>query len=124
MLFNGKYYNKPGHLGMTRTELLEKLNGGGGGGGNFVTITDDGENITCDHTYDELYENVSDYNFRVAYPSDTTSIAHAARFNDRNQIIEVFVLSDMLAELKKYTIHSDNSITVQYGSTYIEVTFE
>lgn len=27
MLFNGKYYNKPGHLGMTRAELLEKLNG-------------------------------------------------------------------------------------------------
>ena len=29
MLFNGKYYNKPGHLGMTRAELLEKLNNGG-----------------------------------------------------------------------------------------------
>lgn len=33
MLFNGKFYNKPGHLGMTRAGLLEKLNGGGGGGG-------------------------------------------------------------------------------------------
>lgn len=31
MLFNGKYYNKPGHLGMTRAELLEALQGGGGG---------------------------------------------------------------------------------------------
>lgn len=30
MLFNGKYYNKPGHLGMTRTELKEALQGGGG----------------------------------------------------------------------------------------------
>ena len=29
MLFNGKYYNKPGHLGMTRTELKEALQGGG-----------------------------------------------------------------------------------------------
>ena len=27
------FYNKKGHLGMTRAELLEKLNGGGGGGG-------------------------------------------------------------------------------------------
>lgn len=25
MLFNGKYYNKPGHLGMTRQQLKEKL---------------------------------------------------------------------------------------------------
>lgn len=25
MLFNGKYYNKPGHLGMTRAELKEAL---------------------------------------------------------------------------------------------------
>lgn len=32
MLFNGKYYNKPGHLGMTRAELKEALQGGGGGG--------------------------------------------------------------------------------------------
>ena len=32
MLFNGKYYNKPGHLGMTRAELKEALAGGGGGG--------------------------------------------------------------------------------------------
>lgn len=38
MLFNGKYYNKPGHLGMTRSELLEKLNGGGGGGGGYQNI--------------------------------------------------------------------------------------
>lgn len=30
MLFNGKYYNKPGHLGMTRAELKEALAGGGG----------------------------------------------------------------------------------------------
>lgn len=30
MLFNGKYYNKPGHLGMTRAELKEALQGGGG----------------------------------------------------------------------------------------------
>lgn len=29
MLFNGKYYNKPGHLGMTRDELKEALAGGG-----------------------------------------------------------------------------------------------
>lgn len=36
MLFNGKYYNKPGHLGMTRAELLEKLNGGGGGGATII----------------------------------------------------------------------------------------
>lgn len=27
MLFNGKYYNKPGHLGMTRAELKEALAG-------------------------------------------------------------------------------------------------
>ena len=31
MLFNGKYYNKPGHLGMTRQQLKEALEGGGGG---------------------------------------------------------------------------------------------
>lgn len=30
MLFNGKYYNKPGHLGMTRQQLKEALAGGGG----------------------------------------------------------------------------------------------
>lgn len=29
MLFNGKYYNKPGHLGMTRQQLKEALDGGG-----------------------------------------------------------------------------------------------
>ena len=28
MLFNGKYYNKPGHLGMTRQQLKEALDGG------------------------------------------------------------------------------------------------
>ena len=27
MLFNGKYYNKPGHLGMTRQELKEAIQG-------------------------------------------------------------------------------------------------
>ena len=31
MLFNGKYYNKPGHLGLTRQQLKEALEGGGGG---------------------------------------------------------------------------------------------
>lgn len=38
MLFNGKYYNKPGHLGMTRQQLIEAL-AGGGGGGKKGTIT-------------------------------------------------------------------------------------
>lgn len=95
-----------------------------GGGGNFVTITDDGENITCDHTYDELYENVPDYNFRVTYPPDVTTIGYAARFNDRNLVIEVYVLGDMLAEITVYAIHSDNSITARYGTTNIEVILE
>ena len=31
MLFNGKYYNKPGHLGMTTEDLKKALQGGGGG---------------------------------------------------------------------------------------------
>lgn len=45
MLFNGKYYNKPGHLGMTRQQLKEALAGGGGGGkvySNFEHIHAEG----------------------------------------------------------------------------------
>ena len=32
MNFNGRFYNKPGHLGMTRQQLKDALAGGGGGG--------------------------------------------------------------------------------------------
>lgn len=59
MLFNGKYYNKPGHLGMTRAELLEKLNGGGGGGVNMLIANIEigpppTEPISCDKTFAEM----------------------------------------------------------------------
>lgn len=51
MLFNGKYYNKPGHLGMTRAELKEALQGGGGSDfssirGKFIDIIVTGGVIT------------------------------------------------------------------------------
>lgn len=56
MLFNGKYYNKPGHLGMTRQQLLEKLNGSS----IFVVefSTDEEENLHCNKTYAEIAECV------------------------------------------------------------------
>lgn len=56
MLFNGKYYNKPGHLGMTRQQLLEKLNGSS----IFVVefSSDEEENLHCNKTYAEIAECV------------------------------------------------------------------
>lgn len=33
MNFNGKFWHKPGHLGMTTAQVKEALQGGGGGGG-------------------------------------------------------------------------------------------
>lgn len=60
MLFNGKYYNKPGHLGMTRQQLKDALAGGGGGGGIpdtlFVKITydPDTETYSSNMTYEEI----------------------------------------------------------------------
>lgn len=62
MLFNGKYYNKPGHLGMTRAELLEKLNGGGDGG-DIVTVKGaltSPTTATLDKTYSEIKQFLDD----------------------------------------------------------------
>jgi hypothetical protein len=39
MNFNGKYWHKPGHLGMTTAQLKEALAGGGGGGTPIDPIT-------------------------------------------------------------------------------------
>ena len=87
MLFNGKYYNKPGHLGMTTEELKEALQGGGGGGvlpeidpadeGKILVVasdgklkllntthtitctSEDGTNWTADVTFNQLQEIIN-----------------------------------------------------------------
>lgn len=38
MNFNGKYWHKAGHLGMTTAQVKEALAGGGGGGIKTVTV--------------------------------------------------------------------------------------
>lgn len=74
MNFNGKYWHKPGHLGMTRAELLEKLNGEGGGGSFVLLDTEyDSENyiyVTKDeYSFDDLKAIFSEGKLPAIYSS-------------------------------------------------------
>lgn len=54
--FNGKFYNKSGHLGMTTAQVKEAL-AGGGGGSPFYYINlsyDEDDNPVLDKTFAEI----------------------------------------------------------------------
>lgn len=57
MLFNGKYYNKPGHLGMTTEELKEAL-AGGGGGIFLVTLSFEDGNPVLNKNFTEIMNGI------------------------------------------------------------------
>lgn len=59
MLFNGKFYNKPGHLGMTRQQLKEALAGGGGVPVKVIHIDLNEDTIAED--YDTVLSYFTDY---------------------------------------------------------------
>ena len=72
MLFNGKYYNKPGHLGMTRQELKEAL---AGGGVFVVNFADDGEGSwVCDKTYEEIDQHAQNNDLILGYNTDDKEV--------------------------------------------------
>lgn len=104
MLFNGKYYNKPGHLGMTRAELkaaLEALptpeagdagkavlvnadadgyelgEAGGGGGGEFlVTVSGTIMALHADKQFTEILTAINSGKIPVLKVSSITQLAN------------------------------------------------
>ena len=108
MLFNGKYYNKPGHLGMTRAELLEKLNGGGGSPIDPITIVIPASDLpTITSTYKDY--TVSD----EIYHGDTADVNNI----QRNISVQLYT------DAEHYTIYILPLIAIRQGIGYEVVEF-
>ena len=126
MLFNGKYYNKPGHLGMSRAELLEKLNGSS----IFVEFSsDEEENLHCNKTYAEIAECVennvpifgvySNDNMPLQFIGATSPTSLGFAFNtfefdsDNNK----FIVTQTL-----YQIGANNTLNYAYATAEMSAT--
>lgn len=117
MNFNGRFYNKPGHLGMTRAELKEALQGGGGGydpdevskltvvlspadmlsllGGTAVTATA----VNYDKTKFQPYMTV----IVTSEPDPAHSIFYAVAFDDSNNARSKVFASGLYVDLTSKT---------------------
>ena len=107
------FYNKKGHLGMTRAELLEKLNGGV----FVVNFADDGEGgVVCDKTYDEIDQHAQNNELILGYnTNDKEVFTFLGTSGGPNSYTFMFLDIDaeenaLIIFFNKIQIFSDNSI--------------
>lgn len=121
MLFNGKYYNKPGHLGMTRAELKEALQGGGGGGYDpdepnklMIVLTPvelmtilSGTSVSKQATFYDKAKFQPYMTVAVSSEPVTTTIFYATSYDDDvNAASRAFVTASYVSETNKTYIIS------------------
>lgn len=74
MLFNGKFWNKPGHLGMTRQQLKEALKAlpapEAGDAGKPVIVNEDGDGYVLGETgggFDDVFLHKIKFNYQAPF---------------------------------------------------------
>ena len=115
MLFNGKYYNKPGHLGMTTEELKEALKAlpvpEAEDAGKAVVVNEDGDGYELGEAGGgKLYQ----HNIRVT--SATENAALGAIISIINDIASPFTEGTLTAWLAEQGITLTKTLPVSSGA--------
>lgn len=84
MNFNGKFWHKPGHLGMTTAQVKEALAGAGKLDYEVVNVTEDG----FDKSFAEIYAWLNDE--KIIIVTNGTSISTKVYYMDEHTIRIVF----------------------------------
>ena len=127
MNFNGKFWHKPGHLGMTRAELLEKLNNAGGGNANidiiFADITTSPVSVSKSYT-DIMASVATNAVILIAKDNDRTLLfrlmgADSTQITFECDINQLQSDDNIVVFTKIYIfIASDNTISIDYEGPY------
>lgn len=115
MLFNGKYYNKPGHLGMTREELKEALEAlptpEAGDAGKPVVVNEDGDGyVLGDAGGGKLYQ----HNIKVTSASEAAAVGTVISII--NNIATPFTEDTLTAWLAEQEITLSKTLPVSSGA--------
>lgn len=128
MNFNGKFWHKPGHLGMTTAQVKEAL--AGGGGDVFAVIfTYDTDHYVSNKTWAEITEAVSNGKIIIAQDRTTgdgnqSAFTSAYSYGSATGITFQFMnfsLTSPELTVSSYTISisSTDEVTDNYGDTVI-----
>ena len=127
MLFNGKYYNKPGHLGMTTEELKEAL--AGGGSLYIVTINyNSDEELVTDKPYDEIDTAYNSGKKIIFYDMTSKNICNIMSYSSNGFRVQYTQItrdeSSIAIDVTTDIIKPDGTIERTYYTGTVSATFD